>query len=577
MSGVNLPEKLPFTSSVNHTLSSNGKEARGMSLPSKLRQSRARWKSKAGARGHENRYFRQELSRIKRERDRFKQEAKEAKRQLQQQERQDQRPAVRRKVDVVFLALQLFLVARIGFRAVSRVLGVLGDHLGLRKPPCPQSISHWVTRLSLTRIQHMPGGVGRTVRGDRFSNGFIWVIDTSIALSAGKILGVLALNAGHYQHPAGAPSLQSVQCVAVAVGLSWNGDAIAAFLQRVIAVLGRPAGFLKDGGSELAKAVRLLGERGLPSASIADLSHVIANLLKHEYSNHPRFDTFLSACGKVSQQLKQSLLACLAPPKVSTKARFMNLHRLVVWAEQLLKHSPGGRAAAGSLLAKLRASLDQLPGCKAFIGRFRRDASALLECQQLLKVKGLNHDTGHACEALIDVIPPASPVRIGFTNWLTDQLQVAETLGLAETGLPISSDPIESLFGVAKRHGVGETQDAHRIAVHLPALCGQLTKQDAQRVLAVSVAEQEKVMGSLPSLIKQRREVLPNPGRLDTLTPAQTDHPLELISGAKNRSKNPIILNLSDHYEKTHGPVINLEKTVIPPPRGHPLGPTRTG
>ncbi|MGC1954275.1 MAG: hypothetical protein WA970_17205 [Gammaproteobacteria bacterium] len=548
-----------------------------MSAHSKVRQSRARWKSKAGHRADDNRYLRKELARVKQERERFKQEAKEAKAQLKQREAQAGTPVVRGKGDVVLIALQLFLMARIGFRAVSRVLGVLGHHLGLAHAPCAQSIINWVTRLSITRIQHAPYGVGTPVRGERFSNGFIWMIDTRITLGAGKILGVLALNAGHHHINAGAPSLQSVHCVAVAVAISWTGEAMADFLQRVIAVLGRPVGFLKDGGTDLGKAVRLLSERGFPSPSIADLSHVIANLFKHNYGNHPLFDTFLSACGKVSQKLKQTLLACLAPPRVSTKARFMNLHRLVGWAERLLQHSPRGRAASGSLLAKRRASLDQLPSCKAFIRRFLRDTTPLLECQKLLKVKGLSHDTRQACEALIEVIPSGSPVRIGFMNWIKDQLQVAETLGLAETGLPISSDPIESLFGVAKRHGVGETKDANHIAVHLPAFCGQLTEQDAQRVLEVSVAQQEKVMGPLTSLTKQRREVLPNPGCLENLTPGNADHHLELIPGAENRSKNPIILNISDHYKKSNGPVINVEKTAISPPRGHPSGPSRAG
>jgi hypothetical protein len=542
-----------------------------------LRQSRARWKSKAGGRAQENRYLRKELRRVKEERDRFKQQAKETQGQLQAREHQDHSPVGCRKVDVVLMALQLFLIARIGFRAVSRVLGVLGPQLGLRKPPCPQSISNWVVRLSLSRIQHAPEGVGGAVRGDRFSNGFIWMIDTSIGLGAGKILGVLALNAAHYQLHTGAPSLQSVQCVAVAVEHAWNGEAIADFLQRVIGVLGRPVGFLKDGGTDLAKAVRLLAERGFPSPSIDDLSHVIANLLKHEYGNHRLFQTFLSACGKASGKLKQTLLACLAPPKVSTKARFMNLHRLVLWAERILKHSPRGRAAPGSLLAKLRASLDQLPCCKAFIGRFRRDATALLQAQKLLKLKGLSTETGQTSETLIEAIPPASPVRIGFMNWLQAQLNVAETLGLAETGLPISSDPIESLFGVAKRQGVGETKDANRIAAHLPALCGPLTERDAQRVLEVSVAQQEKVIGSVCSLPKQRRQVLPNPGRLENLAQGQANRQLELIPGAENRSKNPIILNISDHYKKTHDPGINVEKTALSPPRGHPSGSTRAG
>ncbi len=415
-----------------------------MSPRSKLRQSRNCWKGKAGARAHENRYLRKEPGRIKQERGRFKREAKEAKKQLRQRAQQDPRPAVRGKVDVVLLALQLFLVARIGFRAVSRVLGVPGNHPGLRTPPCPQSISNRVTRLSLSRIRYAPAGVGSAVSGDRFSNGFIWLIDTSIALGAGKISGVLALNAGHYQLNAGAPSLLNVQCVAVAVRPSWNGQTLADFLQRVIGVPGRPVGFLKDGGTDLAKAVRLLGERGFPSPGIDDLSHVIANLLRHEYGSHPLFETFLSACGKASGKLKQSLPACLSPPKLSTKARFMNLHRLLLWAERILKHSPRGRAAPGSLLAKLRAGLDQLPGCKAFIGRFLRDATPLPECQKRLKLKGLSHDTAHACQALIDVIPPTSPVRVGLTNWMKEQLQVAETPGLAKTGLPISSGSVRN-------------------------------------------------------------------------------------------------------------------------------------
>ncbi|MCP5038439.1 MAG: hypothetical protein GY945_12670, partial [Rhodobacteraceae bacterium] len=359
-------------------------------------------------------------------------------------------------------------------------------------------------------------------------------------------------------------------CVAVAVAPTWTGETIAAFLQRVIAVLGRPAGFLKDGGADLGKAVRLLGERGWPSPCIADISHVIANLLKHEYRHHPLFETFLSACGKTSQKLKQTVLACLAPPKVSSKARFMNLHRLVRWADQLLKHAPVGRVAPESLTAKLRASLDQLPACQAFIGRFRRDATPLLACQKLLKTQGLSGTTVAQCEALIEPIPLTSAVRVGFTEWLNAQQHIAETLGVANTGLPISSDPIESLFGVVKHHGTGEIKDAYRLATRLPALCGPLPKEEAQQVLNVSVAQQHRVIGSPPSLSQQRRCILPHPGALNQLTVADTEAPLELIPGAKNRSKNPITLILSAHCANIRGPVISVPNTVMLPSKDPP-------
>ena len=50
---------------------------------------------------------------------------------------------MQRKENLIFLALQLFVVARIGFRAVSRVLSLLAVALGIQKAPCPQTIINW--------------------------------------------------------------------------------------------------------------------------------------------------------------------------------------------------------------------------------------------------------------------------------------------------------------------------------------------------------------------------------------------------------------------------------------------------
>ena len=99
-----------------------------MSTKSKLRLSRGKWKQKAIERGVTARYQRKENVRIKKERDKYKKEAKEAKIRLEKELRKNSQH-VRNKADTVYIALQLFLVARIGFRAVSRVLNVLGSYL----------------------------------------------------------------------------------------------------------------------------------------------------------------------------------------------------------------------------------------------------------------------------------------------------------------------------------------------------------------------------------------------------------------------------------------------------------------
>jgi hypothetical protein len=524
-----------------------------MSQLSKVKQGRKQWKDKARQRGDQNRYLRKELARVKAERDQAKQRLKENQARLRQLESQVQSVAVRAKVDVVWLSLRLFLEARISFRAVSRVLSLLACVLGIKRAPCPQSVINWVVRLSIVRLEAARGWRGLFLSQAPFSNGLIWMIDISIGLGSGKIVAVLALDAHHHHLVGGAPALDHVHCIAVSVADSWTGEAIAELLKRLIAQMGRPAAYLKDGGSKLQKAVEVLEPQGLGSPCIDAISHAAAHMLKHYYQHHPAFERFLSACGRVSGQLKQTLLACLAPPTVRTKARFMNVHRLFSWADRLLKLSPAGGAKAGSILARLRACMDELPGCKELIQRFRGDAQALLACQQILKTPGLSHDTLAQCQPLIGEMPSAL-VRREFEAYVARQLTTAKTLGLDRIGLPMSSDAIESLFGVAKGHGVGQTQDAARIALRLPALCGAPTREEAEQVVGVSVARQREMTATYTSLTKQRREVLGQGQTLESLAQRQGEPHVELLPSSKNRSNHCTIINLSMDYEHQYGP-----------------------
>ena len=201
----------------------------------------------------------------------------------------------------------------------------------------------------------------------------------------------------------------------------------------------------------------------------------------------------------------------------------------------------------------MRSGLDQLPACKALIKRFRRDAFGLLECQKILKTTGLSHDTLAQCEPLIDAMPSAA-LRLEFRASLAFELETAKTLGLDHVGLPISSDTIASLFGVAKHHGVGETQDAARIALRLPALCGLPTREEAEQVLEVSLARQQEITGQCTSLTKQRREVLGNPERLESLALTPGSPHVQRIASPKNRSNPQEIVPISNTYENLHGP-----------------------
>jgi hypothetical protein len=531
-----------------------------MSPLSKMQHSRDQWKYKAKQRGERARYQRKQNARLKAERDQATTALKATQARLRQLEAHRHGLATVPKVDVIHVALQLFLEARIGFRAVSRVLTLLAMALGIKKAPCPQTLINWVIRLSIVRLDSARPLRGLPLSQAPFTNGLLWMIDLSIGLGSGKILAVLAIDAHHHQLVNAAPSLRHVHCIGVSVAESWTGESIADVLDRLIAQMGRPAAYLKDGGSDLQKAADLLEERGLGSPCIDDISHAAAGMLKHYYHHHPAFERFLSACGSVSGKLKQTLLACLAPPTVRTKARFMHVHRLVTWAQQLLQLSPAGGAKAGSILARLRACLDELPACKDLIKRFGADAQGMLECQKILKTQGLSHATLAQCKPRISAMPSA-PLRLEFEAYLEYQRATAKTLGLDHVGVPISSDAIESLFGVAKRHGVGQTQDAARIALRLPAFCGAPTREEAEQVLGISVTRQHEITGQFTSLTKQRREVLGHREALESLGRSPGGPYVELLPRPKNRSNHEAIVNLSTGCGNQYGPHLVRQET----------------
>jgi hypothetical protein len=92
------------------------------------------------------------------------------------------------------------------------------------------------------------------------------------------------------------------------------------------------------------------------------------------------------------------------------------------------------------------------------------------------------------------------------------------------------------------------------IMIPLPALCGLPTREEAQQVLEVSVAQQQAITDGFTSLTKQRREVLAHPPHLEKLGRAHAQRDVELIPSPKNRSNRPEVVYLSNGSKDVDGP-----------------------
>jgi len=90
-------------------------------------------------RGDRVRYLTKENHRLKLQHKQDQKKLAELKARLDEEQKNHIPRLIKDKAALVFLALQLFLVARISFRAVSRVLSVLAPALGIQRAPSTPS------------------------------------------------------------------------------------------------------------------------------------------------------------------------------------------------------------------------------------------------------------------------------------------------------------------------------------------------------------------------------------------------------------------------------------------------------
>ncbi len=520
---------------------------------STVNQSRNPWKQQARPRAPPDRSRRTPLARGTPERDRAPPALNEAQARLRPLEAPRPGRAVTTKVARVFFALPRLLGARLGCRAVSRGLRLRAVARGIEQAPCPHTLRHGVRRRAMVRSPsagRLQGGPGRFAP---WAQGVSWRRASSRALGTGKRVAVVALDAPHPPRTAAAPGRPQVRGRAGSGAASWTGASLAEVRRRLRAVRGRPAASRTAGARDRHHARGLWEEQGLARPSLDALAPAGAPRRTRRSPAPPPCATGVSACGRVSGQRTHPMLACRAPPTGHPNARVLPGPRLVAWADRVRQLAPAGGAPAGATLAQWRACRAPLPACHALLRQWRADAVARLDGQQRRKTQGRSPDTG-APGAPRRATLPSGAVRRACTSALPSPLQTATARGRDPGGRPLRAAPIAARFGFATQPGLGERKEAGRRALRLPALCGVPTRQEARQGLDVSVAEHQAITAPGTALTQQRRAGLPTPDALERVGMEQASLHVARIPGAKNRSNDHEIVNLSNGYQKASGP-----------------------
>jgi hypothetical protein len=302
---------------------------------------------------------------------------------------------------------------------------------------------------------------------------WVCIADFTVPMGCKKALIVLRVPVSAFS-PGKALTLKQVEVIGLSLGETWNGERVRTVLLALFKRCGWPAHVVSDCGSDIKKGiVDTLLEAPNRASWISDVSHFVANVLKHYYAKLSLCQQFQSLCTRMRQRLQQTRFAFLLPPKARAKGRFLSASRQAEWGLRTIAYVEAKEREAAPEAAALAQALRGLKSFKLFLMTFVRNTTCLNQGMKIVKTQGLSAESMQACQETLGALPGRSPIRKEVSHYWQHYGPIVES---SDSPLLGSSDVIESLIGKAKQrleaHGRSEL---NKSILLIPCMCSELT------------------------------------------------------------------------------------------------------
>lgn len=211
-------------------------------------------------------------------------------------------------------------------RATSRVLNIISSFLELGiEIPCWTTGRLWLLRIGLYKLE----------RAKPITDDWIWIIDHTVQLGKEKCMVILGIR--RETLPEGELYLthEDVEPIALIPVEQSNGDVVFQQLEETIEKTGVPMQIVSDHGTDIKSGVEKFCKK-YNTVHTYDTKHKGAAILKRELKGNPDWEEFSKRASKTSKQVQQTELSGMAPPNQRSKARYMNLDKLICWGTKIL-------------------------------------------------------------------------------------------------------------------------------------------------------------------------------------------------------------------------------------------------
>jgi archaellum component FlaC len=226
----------------------------------------------------------------------------------------------------IYLFVQFVLAACISMRATSRVLEIVSSFLGLEIDiPCWTTGRLWLLRIGLYKLE----------RAKQIADDWIWIIDHTVQLGKEKCMVILGIRREKFPKCELYLTHEDIEPIELIPVEQSNGEVVYQQLEEAIGKTGIPMQIVSDHGTDIKSGVEKFCKK-YNTVHTYDTKHKGAAILKRELKGDPEWEEFSKRASKTSKEVQQTELSGMAPPNQRSKARYMNLDKLVDWGTKTL-------------------------------------------------------------------------------------------------------------------------------------------------------------------------------------------------------------------------------------------------
>ena len=193
-------------------------------------------------------------------------------------------------------------------------------------------------------------------------------MDHTVQLGSEKCLVILGIRQSSLPAVDLRLTHEDVEPIALLPVTHSNGAIVYEQLVQTIEKTGVPRQIVGDYGPDIKSGIERFCRQYQNTCYIYDIKHKGAVLLKRELQDDEDWIKFTQSAAQTAKKVQQTNLMAFAPPNQRSKARYMNVDKLVQWGQDVLNYLDRGVSNDGLDLTRMNEKLGWLHEYREQIG-----------------------------------------------------------------------------------------------------------------------------------------------------------------------------------------------------------------